>query len=393
MHGTKSHWIRRTFLIVLVFAVVLAGCRGGEPAAPTAQPTAAGTSAPALSTNTPRPRATATPTPTEAPTATVVPTPPGLMTEFPPDVNPLTGEKVSDPAVLNRRPLAIKVSNSPPIVRPQAGLSFADLVFEHYAEGGVTRFTAVFLTNDVQKVGSVRSCRLIDLEIPAMYKSALAFSGASAGVKQKVRQSDFFDRAISPDFGIGAPVFVRIPNGKPLEHTMFTSTDQLWNELDKRGLNGRQDLKGMAFMQTPPPGGQPATQITIAYRATTATWRYDTASGRYLRWDDGAPHTDELTGQQLSAANVVVVWANHVETDILEDSFGGGHYSIQIQIWGEGPVRIFRDGQMYEGKWVRQRREDMLSFVDQNGDPWPLKPGNSWFQLISLDGHELKYQP
>jgi len=384
----------RLFLILIVFlivALVLAGCQGGQAAAPviTVTPTPTLAARP-LPTNTPRPRATPTPLPTATPP--LAPTPFGLMTEFPPDVNPLTGEKVDDPTKLERRPLAIKVSNSPPIVRPQAGLSFADLVYEHYAEGGVTRFTAVFLDSDVERVGSVRSARLIDLEIPAMYKAALAFSGASAGVKQKIRESDFFERAISPDFGVGAPVFVRIPNGKPIEHTMFTSTEALWKELDKRGLNGRQELKGMAFMQAAPPGGQPATEITIAYRATTALWRYDAASGRYLRWNDGAPHTDALTGEQLSAANVMVVWANHVETDILEDTFGGGHYSIQIQIWGEGPVRLFRDGKMYEGKWVRWRREDMLTFVDQNGNPLPLKPGNSWFQVISLDGHELHYK-
>jgi hypothetical protein len=313
------------------------------------------------------------------------------MTEFPSDVNPLTGEQVDDPALLDRRPLAIKVSNSPPIVRPQAGLSFADLVFEHYAEGGVTRFTAVFLDSDVNKIGSVRSGRLIDLEIAAMYKAAFAFSGASTGVRQRIRQSDFFDRAISPDFGVGAPAFVRIPNGKPLEHTMFTNTAALWDILDQRGLNGRQELQGMAFMEAAPDGGQEASQITVAYRATTALWRYDEASGRWLRWDDGAVHTDELTGEQLSAANVVVVLANHVETDILEDAFGGGHYSIQVQIWGQGPVRIFRDGQVYEATWVRADRHDMLSFVDEDGNPLPLKPGNTWFQVISLDGHELRY--
>ncbi|RMF36206.1 MAG: DUF3048 domain-containing protein, partial [Chloroflexi bacterium] len=85
-------------------------------------------------------------------------------------------------------------------MRPQAGLSFADLVFEHYAEGGVTRFTAVFLGHDAEKVGSIRSGRLIDLEIPAMYKAMFAYSGSSGGVKERIRNADFFpDRVISPD--------------------------------------------------------------------------------------------------------------------------------------------------------------------------------------------------
>jgi hypothetical protein len=55
-------------------------------------------------------------------------------------MNPLTGEKVVDPAVLNRRPLAIKIGDSWEAgVRPQSGTSYADWVFEHESEGGIPR--------------------------------------------------------------------------------------------------------------------------------------------------------------------------------------------------------------------------------------------------------------
>ncbi|RMF28798.1 MAG: DUF3048 domain-containing protein, partial [Chloroflexi bacterium] len=114
-------------------------------------------------------------------------------------------------------------------------------------------------------------------------------------------------------------------------------------------------------------------------------WEYDETLGKYRRFTDGQVHTDELTGEQLTAANVIVVYANHVETDILEDMVGGGHYSIEIQIWGEGPVTVFRDGLMFQGTWKRWAREEMLTFWDAEGNPIPLKPGNSWFQLVPLD--------
>jgi hypothetical protein len=312
------------------------------------------------------------------------------MTEFPPDVNPLTGLKVDDPAILDRRPLAVKISNSPPIVRPQAGLGSADLVFEHYAEGGVTRFTAVYLGQGAPKIGSIRSGRLIDLEIPAMFKAMFAYSGSSGGVKQKIIDSDFSqeNRVISPDFGVGEPVFRRIPEpGKAFEHTLFTSTDALWALTTERGLNTRQGLLGLAFRASPPEDGQPARYVELAYLpgAASAEWTYAPDLGLYQRTILGEPHTDELTGQQITAANIVLVYANHVETDILEDLVGGGHYSIEIQVWGEGPVQIVRDGQVYNGSWIRQAREDMLSFRDAAGQPLTLKPGNSWYQLVPLD--------
>ncbi len=357
---------------------------------------------------------TVTPTPTRTPrlevTAALVPTQPptriaptstaeasatptadtSIVIDFPPDVNPLTGLRVSDPSLLDRRPLAIKISNAPAAVRPQAGLSFADLIFEHYAEGGVTRFTAVFLGQDAPKVGSIRSGRLIDLEIPAFTGAMFAYSGSSGGVKQKIIDSDFYQegRVISPDFGVGEPVFFRVPEpGKAFEHTLFTSTEALWALTTERGLNTRQDLHGLAFRETPPKDGQPARYVEIAYLPgnASAEWSFDADLGLYRRSILGEPHTDALTGQQLTAANVIIVYANHVETDILEYLVGGGHNSIEIQIWREGPVQIVRDGQAFSGRWARWAREDMLSFSDETGNLLPLKQGNSWFQLVPLD--------
>jgi hypothetical protein len=56
-----------------------------------------------------------------------------------------------------------------------------------------------------------------------------------------------------------------------------------------------------------------------------------------------------------------------------------------VQIWGEGPVSIFRDGQRYDGIWRRWHRGDMLSFWTKDGSQrLPLKPGNSWFQMVPL---------
>lgn len=329
-------------------------------------------------------------TPTPQPTI-VIPSAtlniPGLIgpTHFPLDVNPLTGEQVSNPALLDRRPLAVKVSNYPPLVRPQAGLNEADLIFEHYAEGGVTRFTAIFYSRDADPVGSIRSGRLIDLEIPKMYDAAFAYSGSSGPVQEMIRLSSFFERVISPDFGHGG--FYRIDDSnKAVEHTLFTDTTTLHYLLGLRGLDSRpQFAAGMAFLPTPPPGGTSnAHRIEIQYRGSNAFWQYNATSGRYTRWTDGQPHLDANTGQQLNFRNIIVLGAHHEDTDILEDLVDGGHHSIQIQIWGEGPVSIFRDGQRYEGIWRRLNEADMLTFYDTNGSIIPLAPGNSFFQIVPL---------
>jgi hypothetical protein len=93
---------------------------------------------------------------------------------YPAGVNPLTGLIAADPSVLNRRPIDVKISNAPPLVRPQAGIGAADIVYEHYAEGGLTRFSAVFYGQAPERVGSIRSARLIDYEVVPMYQGMLA---------------------------------------------------------------------------------------------------------------------------------------------------------------------------------------------------------------------------
>jgi hypothetical protein len=220
-------------------------------------------------------------------------------------------------------------------VRPQAGIGSADLVFEHYAEGGVTRLTAIYLSRDTDLIGPVRSGRLIDLEVPVMYKAMFACSGYSAGVKDLVRQSNLFaeNRVISPDFGAGNPPFPRIDRGAdiPYEHTLYTSTGALWAETDARGLNGRQDLRGMGFSEAPPAGGTPVGALQVNYAAGEAhvEWRYDAATGRWQRWEGGEAFSDASTGRQVTG--------------------------------------------------------DMIGFTDSAGNLIPLKPGQTWFQAVTLD--------
>jgi len=386
-HQTAISIIGTTLAVLALIQLSLSACsESADPVTPTPTrtPKSPATATPAATLSPTAIPSTATPDAAPAPTADA-----SVITQFAPDVNPLTGMQVENLAALERRPLAVKISNAPAVVRPQAGLSFADLVFEHYAEGSVTRFTAIFLSQDVPKIGSIRSGRMIDLEIPAMFKAMFAYSGSSGGVKQKIIESDFFDRVVSPDFGVGEPSFQRIPApDKAFEHTLFANTDALWALTAERGLNQRQDLHGLAFSPSPPSGGAPATYVELAYLAgaASAEWTFDANRGLYVRSVLGEPHTDELTGQQLAVSNVVIVYANHVETDILEDQVAGGHYSIEIQLWSEGPVQIVRDGRVYDGHWARWNRDDMLTFFfDDSDHPLPLKPGQSWYQIVPLN--------
>ncbi len=382
-------WITVGLAAVALVSGALGGC-GSETAE--ASPTPTRTAAPPAPTATPPPSPTSTPTPTFTPTPEFTPTP----TLWPENVNPLTGEVMPDSSVLERVPVAIKVSNWPgQYVRPQAGINSADLIFEHYNEGWfTTRWTAVYLGKDPERVGPCRSGRLIDLEIPAIYKGVLACSGFSNGVLVLVVNSDLYpDRVASPSVGVGQPVFYRdFSRDVPMEHTMFTSPALVRDWAAEHDVSGRQELEGMVFSTEPAVEGEPATTIQIPWNHLDAEWRYDEASGRYLRWTDGAPHGDALDGQQLSAANVVVLYVPQWNTDIVEDPHSGA-LSIQFALWYSNRAIIFRDGMQIEAFWQRWEREDMLTLTDDEGNPIPLKVGNTFFEVIPVEGLEVIVEP
>jgi hypothetical protein len=307
--------------------------------------------------------------------------------QFPTGVNPLTGLAVPDTAALNRRPLAIKISNAPDEVRPQAGIGAADLVFEHYTEGSLTRFTAIYWTNTPPRAGSVRSARLLDLEIPAMYGAFLAYSGACEPIRQRIAGLPFANRAYE-GVTVGEPLYYRDPSIEA-PHNLFVVPAQVWARAEADGVNDPPTLTGMAFTEDPPASQMQASHLSINYGPDLVEWQYNAETGRYARTVDGEPHTDANTGEQITSANVVLIYAHHQpDLSIVESEWQGNRsFSIEIQIWTLGPAVIFRDGQVYRGFWMRWKEEDMLTFwVDEDmTQRMVLKPGNTWFQVVPLD--------
>jgi hypothetical protein len=394
-------------LLLTLVSTVFYGCGAQTTVAPT--PTKTPT-LPPVSTPTPATQAqAATPTPTltpteestPEPTATPVPTntpTPVPLVEMVPEVNPLTGLLMPDPSKLDRRPLAIKVPNFPAEARPQSGLSLADVVVEHEAEAYLTRFTAIFLGNDVSpELGPVRSVRLVDSELVPIFRSVLVTSGGHMAVKLRATDdkawAEGYTRIICPEepFLGDGDTLRRIPKeGRRLELTMYTDTASLWQVVSERGVNQRQDFGNMwTFSELPPAGGEQAKHLRIVYKpeASIAEYKYAADTQSYQRFDVGQASMDALTGEQIAPANVLLIYANHVDTDIAADTHDPNQtwYSVSIQLWGTGPAKLLRDGQVYDATWVRedpQGPNDRFLIRDQNGNQIPFHPGSTWIQIV-----------
>jgi hypothetical protein len=363
------------------------------PPPPTNTPRPTTTDTPTLTPSvTPSPTATYTPTPTYTPTSTPTDTPSPTPTatlvgpnEYPDNYNPLTGLPYPDEAARDRRTLIVKVSNFPEIVRPQSGLDKADIVIEYEVEGAVTRFAAIFRSQGAEKVGSIRSARLIDLELVPMFQALLAYSGANEWIDNYILNADWKWQALSPQHGVNDPAFYRVPEaGKAYEHTLFGNTFEMWNAADQRQVNQGMQMHGLAFSDVPDPDGKPAHDIYIDYwnERQDTRWQYNPQDGRYYRWNSGLPHTDAISGDQLSTDNVVILEAQHVDRPDIYDSEIGG-IVIETQLWGRGTAWLFRDGLWYEGIWAHGRGKSGLWLLFPDGQtPMHLKPGQTWIEIV-----------
>jgi len=351
-----------------------------------------------VATNTRRPSATPTLTPTLTHTPTLTPTPTviGPIT-YPENINPLTGLPYPDEAARNRRNLIVKVSNYPYMVRPQAGLDKADIVYEYEVEGGVTRFAAIYRSQGVEHVGSIRSGRLLDLELVVMYNALFAYSGVNDAIKAMIGEAEWKYQTLTPQFGDNCPPFCRFPKpGVPFEHTLFGNTFQMWELAARRNVNQGYIARGFAFDETPDAGGKPINDIYIKwYGDQNARWQYNPADGKYYRWNTGYPHVDALTGNQLTTDNVVIVQAEHVDRPDIYESESGAK-TVEIQLWGRDKAIVCRDGRCYEGYWIRNSRERygtaLALYYADGKTPIKLKPGQTWVEVVrccSMFGVEL----
>ena len=358
------------------------------------------------STSTPRRAATATP----LPTATATPDgslkgprllqkavsafyAPQRITEagpvsYPKGINPLTGLPYPNEEARMRRNLIVKVSNWPPRVRPQHAINQADLVFEMESEGGVTRFAAIFRSNAPEKVGSVRSARLVDMELLNMYAALLAYSGTSGPVRDIYKERIHRYLLLSPSLGDNCEGagFCRDHSlsDRGYEHTLFGNTRQMWQTADARDVNIGFRATGFAFDLRQNEGGSDVSDIYINWHNRTDTrWQYDEASDRYLRYSDGLPHFDAADNSQLWTDNLIMLQVAHNQRpDLFEP--GAKNESFEVALWGQGRALIMRGGKLYQGYWRRlnHNRGSALTLINGDGAHIKLKPGRSWVTVM-----------
>ncbi len=332
----------------------------------------------------------------------LTPTPTSAVPNFPilnlaPDINPLTGLPPSDPALLERRPLAIKISNYPREIRPQFGLTLADQVFEYYIEWGDTRFIGIFYGNDSKQVGPVRSGRYFDEHIVRMYHAFYVFNFADPRELNYFKNSDIEPYMVTPGCPSCTcpPFFVYNPGKLADEHhlALYFDTTKFFDCNLKKGIdNSRQPIRNGFFSELIPNSDQQVNRIYTKYSSEDYDyWQYDPTTLKYLRFQETAPVTltasesyaplmDAATGEQVNAQNVVVLYAQHT----FANQFDAVDEVYHIDLTGSGRAYIFRDGIAVPGKWYRAATDQPLFLTTTSGSPVFLRPGRTFYEVIGV---------
>lgn len=309
-----------------------------------------------------------------------------------------------------RRPLTVMIENHEDS-RPQSGLSSADVVYEMVAEGGITRFLAVFYcgaSSQEVTIGPVRSARTYFMDLVSEYGDYPLYAhvgGANVSGKANAlgQIGDYGWLKKGNDlnqFAIGFPVFwrdyERIGHEVATEHTMYSTTDKLWGVAQKRGL-GAEDKEGNSWKEDytawkfkEETGSENRGQVAKIsfdfwsdYSEYAVGWDYLSESNDYQRTNGGQAHKDLNNDQQLKAKAVIIQFMK--ETGPIDDLKHMLYGTI-----GKGKGLVFQDGQVIEANWSKANRQARTIFTDTKGKEIEFNGGPIWIEILPI-GREVNY--
>ncbi len=304
------------------------------------------------------------------------------------------------------RPLGVMIENQVE-ARPQSGLSGADVVYEAVAEGGITRFLAVFYCQDAGEIGPIRSARTYFIDFISEYGNSPLYAhvgGANQpGPADALGQLDTYGWTGYNDmnqFSIGFPTYWRDYNRAghtvATEHTMYSTVQKLWDyaatnrgltNVDKNGVSWDTTFIPYKFVDDAPLSTRPASQ-TIHLEFWTGDpnyyvdWNYNPKTNLYARVNGGQPFIDRDTNKQVMAKDIVVL--EMVQTHANDGYEDNVHLLFQDK--GTGRAVVFKDGKRINATWEKDSRTGRTIIRDTSGNQIAFDRGLIWFEILPTDG-------
>ncbi|HVI60643.1 MAG TPA: DUF3048 domain-containing protein [Candidatus Saccharimonadales bacterium] len=301
--------------------------------------------------------------------ATLKPIPAATETTEP---SKLSGLPV-DPEVNKRTVTGVMIENSP-AARPQAGLGEASVVFEAIAEGGITRFLALYQDTAPDNIGPVRSARPYYAQWNLGFDAGYAHVGGSPQAMADIKAWGVRD--LDQFFNAGA--YHRV-SSRPAPHNVFTGIPALSQLEVQKGYVTSTFTGFNRKKKANPDKKQPPAAKTINLNISGAVYNvrydYNQTANNYSRFVGGTAHTDANTNKQISPVVVIAL--------VMPYGLAGDGYHSNYNTLGSGPVYVFQDGKVITGKWAKADNKSQFTFTDDTGKPIKLNPGITWLTAVA----------
>ena len=285
---------------------------------------------------------------------------------------PYSGRMV-EKNILEKRPIAVMIENHPD-ARPQSGLNDADIIYETIAEGGITRFLAIYHSRESNLIGPVRSARPYYVEWADSYNALYAHVGGSREAISLINKLGIADLN---QFYLGK-YFWRDP-GRWAPHNVYTTTEKLRQAAkSKKYETNLTDIRGYLFKDDIAEDLRPESQkFTVNFNYNYApTYSYSSKCNCYTRSILGTTQTDKKSQKKITTQNVIVVFSN------LSSTYLRGTAYTSITTTGSGVAYIYRDGVKITGTWKRTAGKP-IRFYDSGAGEVILNRGRTWIDIVA----------
>ncbi|MBN1331670.1 DUF3048 domain-containing protein [Candidatus Dojkabacteria bacterium] len=305
--------------------------------------------------------------------------------------NPVNGVLVTTDELneMQGRKLVVISLNNHSDARPQFGLSFADMVLEVLAEGGITRYNAYYYQNQsVEKIGPIRSARSYMLEYFLGFDDPVfVHEGQASYPPQEKAVPEINTLYQLSAWGIESMQTAGSRYRDPERiksagyvHSLMTGFKLINAEIERLGWIAPSDIEPLKFKfgdLEEERGTDQNIEIRFTSMSTSyykAAFDYDPKTNTYLRSVGGKADNDALTGARIAPSNVIIEFHNY--RDAMD-----GHSRIIIDMTGEDRALIFRDGKMIEANWKKDSKEDRTKYYDEAGNEIELNRGQIWVSI------------
>lgn len=291
-----------------------------------------------------------------------------------PVYSPLTG-LASDATAAAQPVIGVMIENLYPNARPQSGLGQAGIVYEALAEGGITRFLALFQEPLPVSLGPVRSLRPYYLDWGLEYGVPVAHAGGSQPALAAIKPLGMKDiNALVYDGGY----FFRTRD-RAAPHNLYTNQTLLAGLDQKLGFATAPTFKPSARKPDAPvsPAPHPTININFSTSHYAVQYRYDAPSNSYARFMGGTPHVDRNTGKPILVKNIVLEFI-----PVGYSTQPDGKPETDYNLIGQGKAVVFDDGNAIPATWSKTTDASPTAIIGTNGQPIALNRGTTWFEIV-----------